>query len=85
MQDGNANVFTWSVENATRYELIGSLGKVLYSGTGNRWAIPYGMNHVYIGWPWVFKAYNGPNADSPVMIINYHPNLQEVNTPDPSG
>lgn len=80
-----ANVFSWSVKNATRYEILGRQGQVLYSGSGNRWVVPDFTLHAAIGWPTTFKAYNGPNATSPVQIISYDPNEVDITTPDPSG
>lgn len=84
-RDGNANVFTWEVENATRYELFGRNGLLLYSGTAKRWAIPYGANHAIDGNPWVLKAYNGQSANSPVTTINYDPDWLDVTPPSTSN
>lgn len=85
MQDGGVNVFTWSVANAKRYEIIGNKGRILYSGVDSRWAIPWGMPHHYTAWPWIFKAYSNDNRDSPVVIIDYWPTWKGLTTHDPSG
>jgi len=84
MQDADANVFTWSVVNATRYVLTGTGGHVYYSGTSTTWAVPRTALHYYSA-SWTLKAYNGPSDSDPVAVMNYEPNFHDITTQDPSG
>lgn len=53
-------VFAWSVNNATRYEIIGSSG-IIYSGTANSWRVPAGTRiGVYaLSFTFTLRAWNG--------------------------
>ena len=66
------SVFSWSVANATRYELYGPSG-LMYSGTANSYVIPSGtrIGNIADTWTFTLRAWNGSNyVDRNVTVVN---------------